>query len=131
MKKRLVTLCLIMVFSLIAAFPVYADEGWLFLERSDIYTVSSDLVHGSEISDLYMEVLSSSYEVYYAFYDQNDNLLVDGWLYPGWNPILQFSNGNTPLWWPNFPSSVTDIRLEMTCNGAWGGCEGSANFYAR
>lgn len=130
MKRRLITLCLAAAFAICAAFPVHAaDQYWLLMERSDT-EVSTPFMHGNQVGDLYMEALSSNGDIYYAFTDQNDNLLLDGWLNQG--SIIQFdSPSNRPWWFPySFGPNVTDIKLTLVCNGQNNrGCEGSADLY--
>lgn len=134
MKRRLVSMLIVMICLITAAIPVSAsNEGNLYLFGRGL-TDSTGLLEGRYIDTLYLNnFTASSDEVYYSVTDQNNELVLYGWLQP--NSAISY-NGNTNTVettgrasffrnsWNPTPSSA--LNLTMTCSGT---CDASGYIY--
>lgn len=121
MKKRLMSMLLVMLCMFTAAMPVYADDASLYVYGTN-RIADSGLLEGSSVRYLGINAYHPTDELYWTLKDQNDNLLYEGWLDPSLSHNSSFLY-DPPYSVPSgvnlsFGPSVTHIKLTIECVGS-------------
>lgn len=122
MRKRLVSMLIVMIFLFTAAVPAFASDADLYIMGNGV-TQSTELLQGSYLSTLsvYSGSISSTDGVYYEVTNQNDELVYYGWLQPDSGVYFDGSrtqiNGRATFfrnYWNTTPT--TGLKLTMSCS---------------